>query len=83
MIWTHAYIGKSDHGRSGHKCFMVYPDQMMVLGGIYEGNPEICLQGGMVEVFNLNNLEFQDSYDPREWNEYSVPDVVTAKIGGK
>lgn len=83
MVWTHAYTGQSNHGRSGHKCFMVYPDQMMILGGIYANNPIICLQAGIVEVFNLNNLKFQDSYDPRVWSEYRVPDAVTAKIGGK
>jgi hypothetical protein len=82
MVWTLAYNGTSDHGRSGHTCIRVYPDQMMVLGGLYE-NPEICLQGGIVEVFNLNSLAFQDSYSPLVWEEYSVPDVVTAKIGGK
>ncbi|KUL85884.1 hypothetical protein ZTR_06378 [Talaromyces verruculosus] len=82
MIWTHAYTGQSNHGRSGHKCFMVYPDQMMIIGGIYENNPLICLQAGIAEVFNVNNLKFQSSYDPRVWSEYRVPDVVTAKIGG-
>ena len=83
MVWTRAYTGQSNHGRSGHKCFLVYPDQMMIIGGIYENNPVICLQGQIAEVFNVNNLRFQDSYDPRVWSEYSVPDIVTAKIGGK
>lgn len=83
MVWTHAYTGQSNHGRSGHKCFRVYPDQMMILGGVYAGNPLICLDGGITTIFNLNNLKFQDSYDPRVWTEYSVPGAITAKIGGK
>lgn len=83
MVWTHAYNGTKAHGRSGHKCFRIYPDQMMVVGGIYAGDPTICLNGGIAEVFNLNTLEFQDSYDPTVWDEYSVPSVVTDNIGGK
>jgi Kelch motif len=83
MVWTLAYTGQSNHGRSGHKCIRVYPDQMMVLGGIYAGTPTICLDGGIIEVFNLNKLEFQDSYDPRLWDEYVVPDAITSNIGGK
>lgn len=83
FTWIKVYSGRSSHGRSGHKCVKPYPDQMMVLGGIYEGNPTHCLEGGLFQVFNLNTLRFQDSYDPREWEEYSVPDLVTAQIGGE
>lgn len=83
MVWTHAYTGASNHGRSGHKCIMAYPDQMMIIGGLYRNNQAICLQGGIIEVFNLNNLKFQDSYNPRIWSQYMIPSVVTANIGGK
>ncbi|CRG87843.1 Cytochrome c oxidase subunit 1 [Talaromyces islandicus] len=50
-------------------------------GGIYQGDPYTCLDR-IVEVFNLNTLSFQNSYDPRVWDEYRVPDAVTANIGG-
>jgi len=60
----------------------VYPDQMFVLGGIHEGDATICLEGGIVEVFNLNTLTFQTSYSPTTWSEYKVPSLVTAQIGG-
>jgi len=83
FTWIKVYSGRSTHGRSGHKCVQPYPDQMMVLGGIYKGNPMHCLEGGLFQVFNLNTLRFQDSYDPTEWDEYSVPDLVTAQIGGE
>ncbi|KAH8701598.1 hypothetical protein BGW36DRAFT_404554 [Talaromyces proteolyticus] len=82
FVWTHAYKGQASHGRSSHKCLAVYPDQMMVFGGIFQNNPNVCVDGGIVEVFNMNKLVFEDSYDPRVWNEYQVPSVVTAKIGG-
>lgn len=82
FVWTHAYTGQTSHGRSGHKCLSIYPDQMMVIGGIYQSNPYICMDH-IVEIFNLNTLSFQDSYDPRVWDSYRVPDAVTANIGGK
>ena len=83
FTWVKVYSGTSTHGRSGHKCVQVYPDQMFVLGGIHRGDPTICLEGGIVEVFNLNTLTFQDSYSPATWSKYQVPSLVTAQIGGK
>ncbi|KAF3403315.1 putative carboxymethylenebutenolidase [Talaromyces pinophilus] len=82
FTWVKAYSGQSSHGRSGHKCIKVYPDKMFVLGGIYKNDPSICLDGGFLQVFNLNTLEFQDSYDPNNWSNYTVPSIVTDQIGG-
>ncbi|KAI9740527.1 MAG: hypothetical protein M1834_005108 [Cirrosporium novae-zelandiae] len=81
FIWIRAYSGDVKHGRSGHKCVKVYPDQIFVLGGQYL-NTTNCVEGGIIQVFNLNTLAFQNKYDPKAWSEYRVPDVVTAKIGG-
>lgn len=81
FTWIRAYSGDYRHGRSGHKCLKVYPDQMFVLGGIFE-DPTVCVDGGIIQVFNLNNLRFQDSYNPERWSEYEVPALVTAQIGG-
>jgi Kelch motif protein len=83
FTWVKVYSGTSTHSRSGHKCVKVYPDQMFVLGGIHRGNPSSCLEGGIIQVFNLNTLKFQDSYSPTTWSEYNVPSLVTAQIGGK
>lgn len=55
---------------------------MLVLGGVYT-SPAQCVPGGIIQVFNLNALEFQDVYDPEEWEEYEVPDMISAQIGGK
>lgn len=82
FTWIKAYSGQSAHGRSGHKCVKVYPDQMFVIGGTFKNNPLICLDGGFVQVFNLNTLQFQGSYSPETWSNYHVPSVVTAQIGG-
>lgn len=68
-------------GRRAHKCVKPYPDQMFVIGGQYTSQTS-CLVGPLVRVFNLNELKFKDKYDPREWSEYLVPDVITKKIGG-
>lgn len=81
FTWFKAYSGVPAHGRRGHRCERIYPDQMLVIGGI-NLNPQHCLEGGPIQIFNLNTLRFQNVYDPREWAEYSVPDLITEVIGG-
>ncbi|KAI9656088.1 MAG: hypothetical protein M1829_000443 [Trizodia sp. TS-e1964] len=80
FTWIKAYSGTSVHGRKGHRCAKIYPDQMIIVGG--DTVDKTCLQGGLIQIFNLNTLKFQDQYDPKVWSQYKVPDVVTAKIGG-
>jgi hypothetical protein len=82
FIWTKAYTGSSTHGRSGHQCFRIFPDQMLVIGGRFK-DPSICIEGGIVQLFNLSSLAFQTVYAPDVWTEYRVPDVVAHQIGGK
>ncbi|CRG83183.1 putative ATP-dependent helicase YwqA [Talaromyces islandicus] len=82
FTWIKAYSGQYSHGRSGHKCLQVYPDQMFILGGIFKNDPTICLEGGFLQVFNLNTLQFQEIYSPQNWSNYSVPAAVTSRIGG-
>ncbi|KAN0073170.1 hypothetical protein V8E54_008390 [Elaphomyces granulatus] len=83
FTWVKVYSGTSTHGRSGHKCVKVHPDQMFVLGGIVPvWEATTCLEGGIIQVLNLNTLKFQDSYSPTTWSEYNVPSLVTAQIGG-
>ena len=79
--WVKAYSGNRSHGRRGHRCERIYPDQMLIIGGV-NPNAQQCLKDGPIQIFNLNTLKFQNLYNPREWAEYSVPDVVTAIIGG-
>lgn len=83
FTWIKVYSGQSSHGRSGHKCIKVYPDKMFVLGGAYKNDSSNCLDGGFLQVFNLNTLQFQNTYDPNEWSNYSMPLIVTDRIGGK
>lgn len=82
FTWIKAHTGTTTHGRSGHRCIKVYPDQMLSLGGVRVGSTD-CVEGGIIVNFNLNNLTFVDNYDPKSWSEYKVPDIVTAKIGGR
>ncbi|KAL2862472.1 uncharacterized protein BJX67DRAFT_366303 [Aspergillus lucknowensis] len=78
--WIKLYSGDSRaHGRKWHKCVKPYPDQMLVLGGTGL-DPVTCVD--MIRVFNLNTGRFQDTYDPTEWSEYEVPDLVAGRIGG-
>lgn len=79
--WIKAYTGTQTHGRSGHYCVAPYPDKMLVIGGVYQ-NQANCVEGGIVQVFNLNTLQFQNTYDPETWTDYEVPSVVSKVIGG-
>ncbi|KAN0084658.1 hypothetical protein V8E54_001125 [Elaphomyces granulatus] len=84
FTWVKVYAGTSTHGRNGHKCLKVHLDQMFVLGGLHDREYiGVCLEGGIVQVFNLNTLKFQDSYSLTTWSGYNVPSLVTAQIGGK
>lgn len=80
FTWVKAYSGVRAHGRRGHRCERIYPDQMLIIGGV-NPNSQQCI-GSPIQIFNLNTLEFKKLYDPREWSEYAVPAVVTAVIGG-
>lgn len=81
FTWVKAYTGNDRHGRSGHKCFRIFPDQMLLVGGQYK-DPSLCLDGGIIQMFNLNDPKFQDSYSPVTWDDYIVPEVVVRQIGG-
>jgi hypothetical protein len=78
--WIHLYDGDGQ-GRHGHKCVKPYPDQMLVLGGVVT-DPLTCVDE-MVRVFNLNTGRFQDTYDPKQWEEYVVPDLVASRVRGE
>jgi hypothetical protein len=53
---------------------------MFVIGGVHQ-NQATCVDG-IIQVFSLNTLTFQDTYTPATWSPYAVPSVVTAVIGG-
>lgn len=78
--WFKAYSGQTSHGRSGHKCVTPYPDQMFIVGGVHQSQAS-CVDG-IIQVFDLNSLKFQDSYSPATWALYQVPSMVSAFIGG-
>ncbi|KFY38591.1 hypothetical protein V494_04305, partial [Pseudogymnoascus sp. VKM F-4513 (FW-928)] len=84
FTWVKAASGRANHGRAGHRCVKPYPDQMVVLGGFVSagGTDYPCVDGNIVQLFNLTSLLWIDSYDPRAWYEYSVPAIVTSAISG-
>ena len=84
FTWTKVASGTSGHGRAGHKCFMPYPDQMMIIGGsnALTGSSPTCLKGGVIQIFNLTSAEWMTRYDPAVYGEYGVPEPVYRKIGG-
>jgi hypothetical protein len=82
--WTKVAAGKTSHGRAGHKCFMPYPDQMIVIGGYapLTGIAPKCVEDGIVQVFNLSSATWMTGYDPAKWSNYTVPQAVIKNIGG-
>ena len=81
--WFHVYNGTAARGRRSHKCALVYPDQMLVVGGqTQQADALNCLAGGLVQIFNLNTLTWQNAYDPSVWSPYEVPSIISDKIGG-
>ncbi|OBT73013.1 hypothetical protein VF21_07758 [Pseudogymnoascus sp. 05NY08] len=82
FTWVKAAVGRSGHGRAGHRCIKPYPDQMIVLGGYPAngGTAQTCVMGGIVQLFNLTSLQWIDEYDPRVWSNYTVPSVVSAAV---
>ncbi|KAJ0349334.1 hypothetical protein COL154_004085 [Colletotrichum chrysophilum] len=82
--WIKLNDGKTLHARAGHQCVMPYPDQMLVIGGYAQtsgaGNRP-CVQN-FFHVFNVSSGEWQDSYSPSKWSNYTVPTAVQSKIGG-
>ncbi|KAK2751117.1 hypothetical protein FQN57_000192 [Myotisia sp. PD_48] len=79
--WIKIADGERKFARRGHKCIKAYPDQMLVYGGVFT-NVNQCLEGGFIRVYNLNTLQFQDTYNPEKWSEYKVPKIISDKIGG-
>lgn len=84
FTWTKINDGDKIHARAGHKCFMVYPDQMMVLGGYtpLAGTSINCLKDGPVVNFNVTSGEWMKGYDPNEFGAYGVHEKIQSKIGG-
>jgi hypothetical protein len=87
FTWAKVAAGKASHGRAGHKCFMPYPDQMIVIGGYTTvpstaNTPWRCVEDGIVQVFNLSSASWMSGYDPTKWSNYTVPQAVIKNIGG-
>lgn len=84
FIWTRLHNGTSTHGRAGHKCFLPYPDQMMIVGGYTPLSEDTltCLEDGPVIFFNISSGDWMNSYDPTKHEPYGVPTVVQSVLGG-
>ncbi|KAF4970783.1 hypothetical protein FSARC_2253 [Fusarium sarcochroum] len=84
FTWTKINEGKSIHARAGHKCFMPYPDQMLVFGGYTSqaGNSITCLEKGPIVNFNVTSGEWIEGYDPDEYSDYGVHEKIQSEIGG-
>lgn len=84
FTWTMINEGRPIHARSGHKCFMPYPDQMMAFGGYtsVNGSSQVCLDQGPVVIFNLTSGQWMDAYSPSRYADYGVHSSVVKVVGG-
>jgi hypothetical protein len=84
FIWMRVDSGNQSRTRAGHVCAKPYPDQMIIIGGYTSlaGDNIECLGSGFVQVFNLSDLTWLSGYDPMVWSNYSVPSLLSDKIGG-
>lgn len=84
FTWTLINKGRPTHARSGHKCFMPYPDQMMILGGYtpMNGTSLTCLDQGPIVLFNLTSGQWMESYSPSQYADYGVHDSIAKIVGG-
>lgn len=82
--WMKMNAGAASHARAGHKCFTPYPDQMLVIGGYssLSGTDLTCVEGGIVQIYNLSSNTWIASYDPRVWRNYSIPGAWQPILGG-
>ncbi len=81
--WTKLTPGDPLHARAGHKCVVPYPDQMMIVGGYTNQTVSpVCIEGGVVQMYNLTSGTWMDGYDPAKHADYGVPEAIYAKIGG-
>lgn len=82
--WIEIDAGEALHARAGHKCFMPYPDQMMVFAGYIpqSSGTQNCLDDGPVVLFNVTSGEWLDSYDPTKYGTYGVHEKIQDVIGG-
>ncbi|KAJ6789400.1 hypothetical protein PWT90_00953 [Aphanocladium album] len=82
FTWTKISEGRPSHARAGHKCFLPYPDQMMVVGGYTSQAHATCLEDGPVILFNITSGEWMSKYDPALYGKYGVHEKVQTTIGG-
>ncbi|KAJ5051966.1 uncharacterized protein L3040_001727 [Drepanopeziza brunnea f. sp. 'multigermtubi'] len=82
--WMKMNSGTSSHARAGHKCVKPYPDQMLVIGGYtsLSGTTLSCVEGGIIQIYNLSSNAWIESYDPKVWSNYSIPDAWQSMLGG-
>ncbi|KAK9420210.1 hypothetical protein SUNI508_06738 [Seiridium unicorne] len=84
FMWMKVSSGNSDHARAGHRCVKPYPDQMIVIGGYpaLEGGNFNCVEESILQIFNLTEGKWMESYDPDLYADYGVPEMIHLMIGG-
>lgn len=81
--WVKVSDGTASHGRSGHTCALPFPNQMLVFGGQNIDSSNLCIQDGSVlDVFDLNTLEWTRKYSWNTYEDYKRPKAISDAING-
>lgn len=77
FTWTQVKEATPGHGRSGHICSAPFPNQMLVVGGWNYDEDGFCIpDGSVIDLFNLNTLEWTHEYDPSSYENYTTPAAI-------
>jgi hypothetical protein len=65
--------------RDGHICVKPYDNQMIVIGGLQDGTLPLD-DGRLVDVFNMNTLEWTGRYEPLLHDDYIPAEVIVTAL---
>ncbi|KPI42067.1 uncharacterized protein AB675_5666 [Cyphellophora attinorum] len=65
--------------RDGHICVKPYDNQMIVIGGTQDGTLPLE-DGRLVDVFDMNTLEWTGRYDPLVHDDYIPAEVIVSAL---
>lgn len=76
-------------GRQGHTCITWEESQMIVIGGTYEADPDVIVNGmsfcntthSPIRLLDTSTYTWKTEYQPG--NRYKIPSMITDIIGGE
>lgn len=78
--WTRISHGESYHGRQGSVCFALNPSTMISIGGT-SANGGLLTSDTIVDILDLNALEWTGKFDPTSTTPLAAPAAVVSQLG--